>query len=47
METAAPELELGEVEHSTSFDAFQRFPVAWFAEMLAFLLRGSGLAGYP
>jgi hypothetical protein len=38
METAAPELELGEVKHSTFFDAFQRFPVAWFAGMLAFLL---------
>ena len=38
METAAPELELGEVKHSTFFDAFRRFPIAWFAGMLAFLL---------
>jgi hypothetical protein len=29
--TADPELELGEVKRSTIFDAFQRFPVAWFA----------------
>ena len=36
--TAAPELELGQVKRSTFFDAFQRFPVAWFASMLSFLL---------
>jgi hypothetical protein len=36
--TAEPELELGEVKRSTFFDAFQRFPVAWFGSMLAFLL---------
>jgi hypothetical protein len=36
--TAEPELELGAVKRSTFFDAFQRFPVAWFAGMLAFLL---------
>ena len=36
--TAAPELELGEVKRSTFFDAFQRFPVVWFANILSFLL---------
>lgn len=36
--TAEPELELGEVKRSTFFDGFQRFPVAWFGSMLAFLL---------
>jgi len=36
--TAAPELELGEVKRSTFFDAFQRFPVIWFANILSFLL---------
>lgn len=36
--TAEPELELGEVKRSTFFDAFQRFPVAWFGSMLAFVL---------
>jgi hypothetical protein len=36
--TAEPELELGEVKNSTFFDAFRRFPVAWFASMLSYLL---------
>ena len=36
--TAASELGLGEVKHSTFFDAFQRFPVVWFANLLSFLL---------
>ena len=36
--TAAPELELGKVKRSTFFDAFQRFPVVWFANILSFLL---------
>jgi len=36
--TAASELGLGKVKHSTFFDAFQRFPVAWFASLLFFLL---------
>jgi len=36
--TAEPELELGEVKRSTFFDAFGRFPVAWFASMLSYLL---------
>jgi len=36
--TAASELGLGEVKHSTFFDAFQRFPVTWFASLLSFLL---------
>lgn len=38
VETSDPELELDEVKRSTFFDAFQRFPVAWFASLLAFLL---------
>jgi hypothetical protein len=38
LETAPPGIELGEVKHSTFFDAFQRFPVVWFANLLAFLL---------
>jgi len=36
--TAASELGLGEVKHSTFFDAFRRFPVVWFASLLSFLL---------
>jgi hypothetical protein len=36
--TAAPELGLPEVKRSTFFDAFQRFPIAWFASLLSFLL---------
>ena len=36
--TAEPELELGEVKRSTFFDAFQRFPVVWFASLLSYLL---------
>jgi len=38
--TTEPELELGEVKRSTFFDAFDRFPVAWFASLLAFVLAG-------
>ena len=38
IETAPPELELSEVKRSTFFDAFQRFPVVWFTNLLAFLL---------
>jgi hypothetical protein len=38
METAAPELELDEVKRATFFDAFHRFPVAWFAALLSFVL---------
>jgi hypothetical protein len=38
LETAPPELEVGEVKRSTFFDAFQRFPVVWFANLLANLL---------
>jgi hypothetical protein len=36
--TAESELELGEVKRSTFFDAFQRFPTAWFVSLLSFLL---------
>ncbi len=28
-------MELGQVKRSTFFDAFQRFPVVWFANLLA------------
>ncbi len=38
LETTPPELELGEVKRSTFFDAFQRFPLVCFANLLAFLL---------
>jgi hypothetical protein len=36
--SAAPELGLPEVKRSTFFDAFQRFPTTWFANLLSFLL---------
>jgi hypothetical protein len=36
--TAEAELELEEVKRSTFFDAFQRFPVAWFASLLNVVL---------
>jgi hypothetical protein len=36
--SAAPELGLPQVKPSTFFDAFQRFPSAWFASLLTFLL---------
>jgi hypothetical protein len=36
--SAAPELELPMIKHSIFFGAFQRFPVAWFASLLSFLL---------
>lgn len=38
LETAPTELELGEIKRSTFFDAFERFPVEWFAKLLAYLL---------
>ena len=38
IETAAPELELDPVKRSTFFDAFHRFPVAWFGALLSFVL---------
>ena len=38
LETAPAELELGELKRSTFFDAFERFPVEWFAKLLAYLL---------
>ena len=46
-ETADPELELGEVKRSTFFDAFQRFPVAWFAGLLSFLLAAVAWKAIP
>lgn len=47
LETAPPELELGEVKRSTFFDAFKRFPVAWFANLLAFLLAAVAWQSIP
>jgi hypothetical protein len=38
LEAAPPELELGTVKRSTFFDAFERFSVVWFANLLTFLL---------
>lgn len=38
VETADPELDVDDAKRSTFFDAFQRFPVAWFAGLLAFLM---------
>jgi hypothetical protein len=37
-QSAAPELELCQTASSTFFDAFNRFPVEWFAALLTFLL---------
>lgn len=36
--SAAPELGLAKAKRSTFFDAFQRFPVAWFVTLLTTLL---------
>lgn len=36
--TAEPGLKMGEVKRSTFFDAFERFPVAWFAKLLSCVL---------
>ena len=47
LETAPLELELGEVKRSTFFDAFQRFPVVWFANLLAYLLAAVGWQAIP
>lgn len=38
LETAPPELKLDEVKRSVFFEAFRRFPVVWFANLLAFVL---------
>lgn len=38
LESADPDLALGSVKPSTFFDAFNRFPVIWFAHLLTFLL---------
>ncbi len=47
LETAPPKLELGEVKRSTFFDAFRRFPVVWFASLLAFLLAAVAWQAIP
>jgi len=47
IETAAPELEVSEAKRSTFFDAFQRFPVVWFASLLAFLLAAVAWQAIP
>jgi hypothetical protein len=45
--TAAPELGLPEVKRSTFFDAFQRFPIAWFANLLSFVLAAVSWKAIP
>ena len=47
LETAPPELKLDEVKRSTFFDAFRRFPVIWFASLLAFLLASVAWQAIP
>jgi len=47
LETTPPALELGEVKRATFFDAFQRFPVVWFANLLAFLLAAVAWQAIP
>ncbi len=47
LESAAPELNLPEVKRSTFFDAFQRFPVAWFAQLFAFVLAAVAWKSIP
>ncbi len=47
LETAPPELKLYEVKRSTFFDAFRRFPVVWFANLLAFLLAAVAWQAIP
>lgn len=47
IETSDPQLELDEAKRSTFFDAFQRFPVAWFASLLAFLLAAVAWQAIP
>ena len=47
LETTPPELEVGEVKRSTFFDAFRRFPVVWFANLLAFLLAAVAWQAIP
>jgi hypothetical protein len=45
--TALAVLKLTEVKRSTFFDAFQRFPVAWFASLLTFLLTAVAWKAIP
>ena len=45
--SAAPILGLGEVKHSTFFDAFQRFPVEWFKVLLVSLLTSVSWQAIP
>lgn len=47
LESAPPELNLPKVKHSTFFDAFQRFPVAWFAQLFAFVLAAVAWKSIP
>jgi hypothetical protein len=47
LETTPPELELGEVKRATFFDAFRRFPVVWFANLLVFLLAAVAWQAIP
>ena len=41
------ELNLPEVKRSTFFDAFQRFPVAWFAQLFTFVLAAVAWKSIP
>ena len=47
LKSAPPELNLPEVKHSTFFDAFQRFPVAWFAQLFAIVLAAVAWKSIP
>ena len=47
VQSAAPALNLPQVAKSTFFDAFERFPVEWFAQLLAFLLMKVGWQAIP
>jgi hypothetical protein len=47
VQSAAPELQLSEVANSTFFDAFNRFPVEWFAGLLSFLLSAVAWQAIP
>ena len=38
LDSAVPELNLRPVKRATFFDAFQRFPVAWWAQLFTFVL---------
>ncbi len=47
IKSAPPELNLSEVKRSVFFDAFKRFPAAWFAKLFAFLLAAVAWRSIP